>query len=358
VGDDARARDLGIPFDGTPGAWNAITDVPGVLVGHTTLIAGDGERAVRTGITAILANEVIRPVFASTYRLNGDGEMTGSHFIDEKGYLISPILLTGTGSVGTVHEAVLRWSLSSERVDNPIVLPVVAETWDGDLNDLYGLHVSTEHVASALEGAASGPVVEGNVGGGTGMWAHDFKAGIGTSSRVLSKEEGGYTVGVLVQANYGARAELRIAGVPVGREITGYLPELHSEKEEDGSIIIVVATDAPLLPHQLQRIARRIPMGLARCGSFASTYSGDLFLAFSTAEFEEREGDIVLRARYLQDESLDPLFLATIRATEESIVNALVAAETMVGVHGNRIHAIPHNELRGVLRRYNRLEAQ
>lgn len=354
VSEGLRARDLGVPFDGETGPWNAITDVQGVQVGHVTLIEGEGATAVRTGVTAILQDERVRPVFAATYRLNGDGEMTGGHFIDEKGYLISPVLLTGTASVGTVHEAVLRWSLESARADRPIHLAVVAETWDGDLNDLYGLHVRAEHVARALDGARTGPVAEGNVGGGTGMWAHDFKAGIGTSSRVLSEEQGGYTLGVLVQANYGDRAELRIAGVPVGRQITDLMPELNEAQEGDGSIVVVVATDAPLLPHQLKRIARRIPMGLARCGSFASTWSGDLFLAFSTAAIEEREGDPLLHARYLQDADIDPLFLATVRATEEAVVNALVAAETMTGVNGNRVHALPHQRLQEVLRRYGR----
>lgn len=354
--DPVRARDLGIPFDGTPGPWNAITDVAGVLVGHTTLIEGDGEKAVRTGVTAVLPSALVRPVFASTYRLNGDGELTGSHYIDEKGYLISPVLLTGTASVGTVHEAVLRWSQATERTRYPVFLPVVGETWDGDLNDHLGLHVRAEHVTAALEGASSGPVAEGNVGGGTGMWAHDFKAGIGTSSRVLPAEGGGFTVGVLVQANYGDRPELRIAGVPVGRELTDRMPELREEPDGDGSIIVIVATDAPLLPHQLQRVARRVPLALGRLGSYASTHSGDLFLAFSTAPFEEEEGNPVLRAAYLRDESLDAVFRATIRATEEAVVNALVAAETMVGVHGNRVYALPHDELVEVMRRFARIE--
>jgi L-aminopeptidase/D-esterase-like protein len=355
-----RARDLGIPFDGDPGPLDAITDVPGVLVGHATVVAGEGAHAVRTGVTAVKANAGIRPVFAAVHSHNGDGEMTGSHFIAEKGFLLSPVLITNTLSVGTVHEAVVRWSLATDGIE-PVALPVVAETWDGDLNDIYGLHVEARHVFEALNGARGGPVAEGNVGGGTGMICHGFKGGIGTASRVLATEAGGYTVGVLVQANYGARSELRIAGIPVGREIAGFEPEIHEPEgaigyppSGDGSIIVVVATDAPLLPHQLQRVLRRVPMGLARVGSYASTWSGDIFLAFSTAEARDRS-PLESEASYLRDPRLDAVFLATVQAVEEAIVNALVAAETMTGVHGSTVHALPHDQVRAILRRHGRL---
>ena len=366
-----RARDLGIPFDGEPGPLDAITDVPGVLVGHATVVAGEGAHAARTGVTAVLPNRGIRGVFAAVHSHNGDGEMTGSHFIAEKGLLLSPVVITNTISVGTVHEAVVRWSLATEGIE-PVALPVVAETWDGDLNDIYGFHVAARHVFAALDGARGGAVAEGNVGGGTGMICHGFKGGIGTASRVLPASSGGstvppeagFTVGVLVQANYGARGELRIAGIPVGREIEGFEPEIHEPEgaigyppSGDGSIIVVVATDAPLLPHQLQRVLRRVPMGLARAGSYASTWSGDLFVAFSTAEARDRS-EIEAEARYLRDPRLDAVFLATVQAVEEAIVNALVAAETMTGVHGSTVHALPHDQVRAILRRHGRLEGE
>jgi L-aminopeptidase/D-esterase-like protein len=355
-----RARALGIPFDGTPGPLNAVTDVPGVLVGHSTVIAGEGARAVRTGVTAVKANAGVRGVWAAVHSHNGDGELTGSHFIAEKGWLISPVLITNTLSVGTVHEATIRWSLATEGI-GPVALPVVGETWDGDLNDIYGLHVEERHVFEALNGAAGGPVAEGNVGGGTGMVCHGFKGGIGTASRVLPEAAGGFAVGVLVQANYGSRGELRIAGIPVGREIAGLEPAIHEPEgaigyppSGDGSIIVVVATDAPLLPHQLRRVLRRVPMGLARAGSYASTWSGDIFVAFSTVEARDRS-EIESEARYLRDPRLDAVFLATVQAVEEAIVNALVAAETMTGIHGNTVHALPHDQVREILRRHGRL---
>ncbi len=350
-----RARDLGIPFDGTPGPLNAITDVPGVLVGHSTVVAGEGAHVARTGVTAVLPDREVRAVFAAVHSHNGDGELTGSHYIAEKGILFSPVLITNTISVGTVHEATIRWSLATPGIE-PVALPVVAETWDGDLNDIYGFHVEARHVFEALNGARGGPVAEGNVGGGTGMICHRFKGGIGTASRALPPAAGGYTVGVLVQANYGSRRELRIAGIPVGREIAGYEPEIHEAQPpvEDGSIIVVVATDAPLLPHQLARVARRVPMGLARLGSYTSTGSGDIFLAFSTAarrDLSARES----AATYLRDGHIDAVFQATVQAVEEAIVNALVAAETMTGVHGNTVHALPHDQVRAILRRHGRL---
>ena len=350
-----RARDLGIPFDGTPGPLNAIADVPGVLVGHSTVIAGEGARAVRTGVTAVKANAGIRGVWAAVHSHNGDGELTGSHFIAEKGWLISPVLITNTLSVGTVHEATIRWSLATEGIE-PVALPVVGETWDGDLSDIYGFHVAAPHVFAALDGARGGAVAEGNVGGGTGMICHGFKGGIGTASRVLPESAGGFTVGVLVQANYGGRGELRIAGIPVGREIRGLEPEMREIEPVpgDGSIIVAVATDAPLLPHQLQRVLRRVPMGLARVGSYASTWSGDIFLAFSTVEGQDLS-EVEGQARYLRDRRIDAVFLATVQAVEEAVVNALVAAETMTGVHGNTVHALPHDQVREILRRHGRL---
>jgi len=358
-----RARELGIPFDGAPGPLDAITDVDGVLVGHSTVISGEGARAVRTGVTAVKANAGIRGVWAAVHSHNGDGELTGSHFIAEKGYLISPVLITNTLSVGTVHEATIRWSLATEGIE-PVALPVVGETWDGDLNDIYGLHVEARHVFEALDGAAGGPVAEGNVGGGTGMICHGFKGGIGTASRVVPEEDGGFTVGVLVQANYGSRRELRIAGVPVGREIAGLEPAIHEPEDAigyppsgDGSIIVVVATDAPLLPHQLQRVLRRVPMGLARAGSYASTWSGDIFVAFSTVEGRDLTA-IEGAARYLRDRRIDAVFLATVQAVEEAIVNALIAAETMTGIHGNTVHALPHDQVREILRRHGRLAGE
>jgi len=354
-----RARDLGVPFDGIPGALNTITDVPGVLVGHRTLIQGVGDEAARTGVTAVIPSSDLRPVFAAVKRHNGDGELTGSHFIEEKGYFYGPVLLTNTISVGTVHEAVLRWSQSDSLDSYGCCLPVVGETWDGGLNDIFGFHVRPEHVYDALNTASAGPVAEGNVGGGTGMFAHGFKAGIGTSSRVLSEAAGGYVVGVLVQANYGNREEFRVAGVPVGREIADLLPDLSEPLGagdlEDGSVIVVVGTDAPLLPIQLERVAERIAMGLARTGSFSSTYSGDIFLAFSTqilapSDEPSRTVDTLL------DGLIDEVFLATIQATEEAVINAIVAAETMTGFRGNTVYALPHDRLRAVLRRYGRLD--
>jgi L-aminopeptidase/D-esterase-like protein len=265
-------------------------------------------------------------------------------------------LLTNTISVGTVHSAVIRWSLQTPDLDHVINLPVVAETWDGDLNDIYGFHVEETHVFEALNNARGGAVAEGNVGGGTGMTCHWFKGGIGTASRVLPEEAGGFIVGVLVQANHGDRQDFRVAGIPVGREIEGLLPEITEPLDGDGSIIVVVATDAPMLPHQLQRVARRISMGLARNGSYASSYSGDIFLAFSTGAYDDEASTIDIATRYLQDQHIDAVFRATVQATEEAIINAMVAAETMVGVNGNKVHALPHDELRAILRRYNRLQ--
>jgi L-aminopeptidase/D-esterase-like protein len=355
-----RARDLGVPFDGTPGRLNAITDVAGVEVGHATLIAGEGKLVVgkgpvRTGVTAILprGRKSLEPVFASWFSLNGNGEMTGTTWIDESGLLDGPVLLTNTHSVGVVRDAVVEWQVRR----NPSLswtLPVVAETYDGFLNDINGMHVKKEHVFTALDGAKGGPVAEGSVGGGTGMRVHRFKGGIGTASRKLPAEQGDYHVGVLVQANYGQREQLRIAGVPVGKEITDLMPEDPADKK-GGSIIIVVATDAPLLPHQLRALAKRAAMGLARTGSVAEHSSGDIFLAFSTAERGAVGTDKVHTVRMLPNDRLTPLFNATVEATEEAIVNAMIAAEDMTGINGRKVYALPHERLRQVLKKYGRL---
>ena len=363
-----RARDLGIPFEGTPGPFNAITDVKGVEVGYTTLIAGDGKLVVgrgpvRTGVTAILprGKHAHGRVFAAWYSLNGNGEMTGTTWVEESGCLGTPILITNTHSVGVVRDAVLAWQLrrgAGADYSGDLSLPVVAETWDGFLNDINGFHVHPEHVIAALEGAASGRIAEGNVGGGTGMIVHRFKGGTGTSSRVLDPAEGGYTLGVLVQANYGRRDAMRIAGVPVGQELTELMPRRGMPDAGPGSIIVVVATDAPLLPHQLKRLVRRVPMGIAATGGQGENSSGDIFLAFSTANPEAAKTDGTAQLTMLPNERINPLLAAVIHATEEAIVNALVAAETMTGIDGNTVYAIPHDRLKEILRKYNRLVAR
>ena len=355
-----RARDLGIPFNGTPGKLNAITDVAGVSVGYSTRIEDlPGGKAVRTGVTAVLPRgqgSVDNPVFAGIFSLNGNGEMTGSHWVRESGFLEGPVLLTNTHSVGVVRDAAIAWRVRQGKPDASGYwwsLPVVAETWDGELNDINGFHVRAVDVDHALESAAGGAIAEGNVGGGTGMSCHEFKCGTGTASRLAKVEgEGEFRVGVLVQANYGRRSELRVAGVPVGKE----LPTPAPEKDKDsGSIVIVVATDAPLLPMQLERLARRATMGLARNGSYAGNGSGDLFIAFSTANPQAGQAKASTGLRMLGNDQLDPLFLATADATEEAIINALVAAQGMSGHEGSRVEAIDHAALQGVLRRYGRL---
>jgi D-aminopeptidase len=362
-----RARDLGIPFDGTPGPFNAITDIKGVTVGQHTLISGEGKLVVgqgpiRTGVTAILPRgKSYDPVFSGWYALNGNGEMTGTTWVEESGLLEGPVMITNTHSVGVVRDAVIKWqyqnNLFDPLPDDPDVfwsLPVVAETYDGDLNDINGFHVTEEHTMLALESARSGAVDEGNVGGGTGMSCHQFKCGTGTSSRQLVVGGGSYTVGVLVQANYGIRDTLTIAGVPVGKEITDLMPEYHSQNQEYGSIIVVVATDAPLLPHQLKRLARRVPMGIAKVGGYAGNGSGDIFIAFSTANPGVGARTGIQKADMLPNDQMSPLFLATIQATEEAIVNALAAARTMTGINGNTKHAIPHDRLQQAMKKYNR----
>ena len=357
-----RARALGIPFDGTPGPLNAITDVPGVAVGHTTLIEGS---SVRTGVTAILPagrQGALARLPGAFFSLNGNGEMTGSHWLEESGLLEGPVMLTNTHSVGVVRDATVGWlhqqaqqaAEAQPGSRSHFYLPVVAETYDGALNDINGHHVQARHAHAALDQARSGPVAEGSVGGGTGMITHKWKAGIGTSSRVVSILGQAYSVGVLVQSNYGERQQLTIAGVPVGREITHSLPGVQAEK--DGSIIACIATDAPLLSHQCKRLARRASMGLARLGSVALHSSGDIFLAFSTQPASRTAGGLALWQALPHGPAIDPLFQATVEAMEEAIVNAMVAADTMRGLNGTVVHALPHDELRAVLARYGRLK--
>lgn len=379
-----RARDLGIPFEGEPGPLNAITDVSGLEVGHVTLISGAGKLEVgrgpvRTGVTAILPRGKALgapPVFAGVYSLNGNGEMTGTAWIEESGFLEGPIILTNTHSVGVARDAVIAWSnrrTPAGQAVAPWSLPVVAETWDGWLSDINGFHVKPEHVFNALDAARPGPVVEGGVGGGTGMVSYEFKGGIGTSSRRLSGEMGGFTVGVLVQANHGVRRQLTIAGVPVGREIGGGTRRFAGTNPHDlagvsvgevGSVIIILATDAPLLPHQLKRLARRAALGLARTGAVSGNGSGDLFLAFSTANArganrESGSGELSFRASEFQalpNGSMSPLFESTIEATEEAIINALVAGETMRGRDDHVAEGLPHSRVQEILRTFRRLE--
>jgi D-aminopeptidase len=356
-----RARDLGVPFDGTPGPYNAITDVKGVEVGHTTLISGSGKLVVgqgpvRTGVTAVLprGKDSTDPVFGAWFTLNGNGEMTGTTWLEDSGFLDGPVMITNTHSVGVVRDAVIAWRVKKAPPDQngyDWSLPVVAETYDGDLNDINGFHVKPEHAWHALDTAHSGPVEEGNVGGGTGMVCNEFKGGIGTASRLVDAKYGGYTVGVLVQCNYGWRSQLRIAGVPVGREL-----QEHKVRDNDvGSIIIVVATDAPLIPTQLKRLVRRASLGLGRNGSFSGDGSGDIFVAFSTANPEAAKSKGIRQLSMLPNENLNPLFLATVQATEEAVINAMVAAKTMKGINDFEVIALPHDGLREVLRKYNRL---
>jgi D-aminopeptidase len=359
-----RARDLGVPFDGTPGANNAITDVKGVEVGHTTLISGEGKLVVgkgpvRTGVTAIhprgkSSNDA---VFAAWFTLNGNGEMTGTTWVDDSGFLNGPVMITNTHSVGVVRDAVIAWKVKQGSPDMEGYwwsLPVVAETWDGYLNDINGFHVHPEDAWHALDTAHSGPVEEGSVGGGTGMICNEFKGGIGTSSRIVETKEGRFTLGVLVQCNYGAREQLRIAGINVGREI----PEHTVFKDDVGSIIVVVATDAPLIPTQLKRVAKKVSLGLGRDGSYSGDGSGDIFIAFSTANPGAVSPKGLHALTMMPNDSLDPIFLATVQATEEAVVNAMVAAETMKGIDDHEVIALPHDRLREVLRKYNRLKEQ
>ncbi|MGD9597028.1 MAG: P1 family peptidase [Steroidobacteraceae bacterium] len=361
---EPRARDLGVPFEGTPGPLNAITDVSGVTVGQVTLVEDlDSGRAVRTGVTAILprgAATAGTPVFGGWFALNGNGEMTGTTWLEESGQLEGPVMITNTHSVGVVRDAVVAWRVRAGGADASGYwwsLPVVAETWDGYLNDINGFHVRAEHAIRAIETARGGVVAEGNAGGGTGMICHEFKCGIGTASRRVAIRGRDYVLGVLVQSNYGRRDSLRIAGVPVGRHLRQH--RVYSDGGpggETGSIIIVVATDAPLLPHQLKRLARRAPLGVARMGGTAGNGSGDIFVAFSTANAAALAGATLAQAEFVGNDALDPLFDATVQASEEAITNALVAAHDMRGQDGRHAEALPHADLIRLLKRYGRYE--
>ena len=364
-----RARDLGIPLEGTPGSYNAITDVEGVEVGLVTLIEGEGnlkvgQGPVRTGVTAILPRgKKYDPVFAAWYSLNGNGEMTGTTWVEESGFLEGPVMITNTHSVGVVRDAVVAWQYAHKFFD-PLgnqpdlfwALPVVAETYDGVLNDINGFHVKAEHAKQALDSAQSGAVAEGGVGGGTGMICHGFKGGTGTASRIVQMGDASYTLGVLVQANYGRRSALTVAGVPVGEEITDLMPKVTFGMPDNGtgSIIVVVATDAPLLPHQLKRLAQRVPIGLGQVGGYGENSSGDIFIAFSTANPGAAHREDTQTLTMLPNDQINPLFYATAQATEEAILNALVAAETMTGFNGNTAYELPHDRLKELLKKYNR----
>lgn len=365
----SRARDLGIPFTGIPGKFNAITDVKGVEVGYSTIISGQGKNVlgkgpVRTGVTAILPRgHHNNPVFANWYSLNGNGEMTGTTWITESGFLETPIMITNSNSVGIVRETVLKWFIKTNwfKEDYWFAYPVVAETYDGMLNDIYGFHVKEEHVYEALNTAKSGPVQEGNIGGGTGMMCLGFKGGTGTSSRVVKIGDSTYTVGVLVQSNFGAKQNLTIAGVPVGKELKDTMNyEIKSppasRKPGDGSIIVVVATDAPLLPHQLKRLAARVALGVGIVGGHGENGSGDIFIAFSTANPTAFKRNGLTKVEQLPNDLMDPLFGATIQSVEESVINAMVAAETMEGVNGNKAYGLPHDLVIDALKKYNRIK--
>lgn len=358
----ARARAIGVRFDGTPGPYNAITDVAGVEVGYSTIIRGDGplvvgEGPVRTGVTAILPRGragVTVPVFAGCFSLNGNGELTGTIWIEEAGRCEGPITLTNTHSCGLARDATIRWTVNNvPGFADAWGLPVAGETYDGYLNDINGFHVTEAHVFEAIDGARGGAVEEGSVGGGTGMTCYEFKAGSGSASRTVDHDGLTFTVGSFVQANFGAREELVIAGAPVGRHLT----EGTYRSRGEGSIIAVIATDAPLLPHQLKRLARRIALGVGRSGSIARHGSGDIFLAFSTANAEACGADKgVASAHFVPNHRLDPLFAAVVQATDEAILNSMIANETMTGRDGHTVLALPHDELRAVLERYNRLD--
>jgi len=364
-----RARDIGIPFDGIPGKFNAITDVAGVEVGYSTIISGSGKNflgkgPVRTGVTAILPRgRNNNPVFANWYSLNGNGEMTGTTWVSESGFLETPIMITNTNSVGVVRDAVLKWFVDKHwyKEDFWYTYPVVAETYDGFLNDIYGFHVKESNAFEALNTAASGLLKEGNVGGGTGMMCLGFKGGTGTSSRVVKIKDSTYTVGVLVQSNFGGKRNLKIAGVPVGFELKDTLNyEFKAapsyRQEGDGSIIVVVATDAPLLPHQLKRIAARVPLGIGIVGGRGENGSGDIFIAFSTANKTAFQRDKFSDIVELPNDLINPLFEATVQAVEEAIINAMVAAETMEGINGNKAYALPHKMVIDILKKYNRIK--
>jgi D-aminopeptidase len=363
-----RARDLGIPFEGTPGKFNAITDVPGVEVGYTTLISGEGKLEVgkgpvRTGVTAILPRghaSLNDPVYAGFFSLNGNGEMTGTAWVDESGFLEGPIIITNTHSVGVARDAVIAWRVKHGAADKTGYwwsLPVVAETWDGWLNDINGFHVKPEDVWHALDSGHGGAVEEGSVGGGTGMICYEFKGGNGTASRKIDIRSQGagkdgaeqsFVVGVFLQANFGRRAQLTIAGIPVGRGIPGDV-----YKQESGSCIAVVATDAPLLPNQLKRLARRVSLGLARTGAVSGNGSGDLFIGFSTANPNVAGPDQITHSvTTIPNDLMDPIFTGVVQATEEAVVNALVDNHSMIGRDNHRVEALPHDRLRELMKRF------
>jgi D-aminopeptidase len=365
-GSRVRARDLGITI-GTfaPGPLNAITDVAGVLVGHTTIVRGEGplrvgEGPVRTGVTAVLPRRDVwfQGVYAATHTLNGDGEMTGIHWIRDMETLVHPILITNTGSVGAVHDAAVRYMTERHPKRSWATLPVVAETWDGTLSDVRGRHVQYEHVAAAIDSAAGGPVAEGNVGGGTGMVCFRFKCGIGTSSRVLEAGQGGFTIGVLVQANYGGRDQLRVDGVPVGRDIPDLMPGVVEEAggfPREGSIIVVVGTDAPLSSRQLERVARRAALGIARTGGTSGNTSGDIILAFSTANVMPlNDPPREFTQRILATDYVEPIFRAVVDAAEEAILNALLKGATMRGADDRVVHELPYDRLAAIMRQHGR----
>ena len=359
---DERARELGIPFGGTTGKWNSITDVPGVEVGYSTIIRGNGkwkigEGPVRTGVTIVLPRGKTEGAYnVGHFVFNGDGEMTGIPYMSDYGRARGAIGITNTNSVGVVRDAIGEWNYrkfaSKSPMDFSFGLPIVAETWDGGLNDINGYHVKREHVFEAINGATSGPVAEGNVGGGTGMTCYWFKGGTGTSSRVVRIGTKEYTVGVLVQANFGRREDLVIAGVPVGKEITEL--DMVEGPQQDGSIIIVIATDAPLTSSQLNLVARRATLGMGRTGTIGDSRSGDIFLAFSTSTGAYDSATEIITAGWLSTSGLSKVFRATVEATEEAIINALVAGKDMEGVNGNKAFGIPHDRLRAVMKKYNR----
>lgn len=360
----SRARDLGIPFDGKPGKYNNITDVPGVEVGYTTLIEGEGalevgKGPIRTGVTVILPHgKKNSRVPAGLFSFNGDGELTGSHSINDYGFIPGAAIgITNTNSVGVVHDAIGEWQyqkFSDKRMEDfTFGLPVVGETWDGGFNDIYGFHVRKEHVFEALDNAKSGVIEEGNVGGGTGTWLYGFKGGTGTASRVIKIDSTNYTVGVLVQANFGNREDLLIAGVPVGKEISDLQP-VFKDPRADGSLIVIVATDAPLLPNHLRQVAKMVSLGMSRTGSFGGNGSGDIFLAFSTVSPTYNVNYSEMSWKVIPKWYLDPIFQATVQATEEAIINALIAAETMSGANGNIMYECPEERLIEILKKYNR----
>ena len=372
-GQKPRARDLGVPFLGITGDFNSITDVKGVEVGYSTMISGKGENivgkeAIRTGVTAIFPRgkaKKFSPVYANWYSLNGNGEMTGTTWVTESGFLETPIMITNTNSVGVVRDAVLKWYVDTDWYSGEdwwYTYPVVAETYDGFLNDIYGFHVREENVLEAIENSSSGKIAEGNVGGGTGMMCLGFKGGTGTSSRIFKIKNSNYTVGAIVQSNFGAKRNLSIAGVPVGIELKDTLnyvfnaPPKSRRQEGDGSIIVIIATDVPLLPHQLKRIAQRIPLGVGIVGGRGSNGSGDIFLAFSTANESAFNRDETVTVESIPNDQLTPVFEATVQAVEEAIINAMVAAETMEGINGNKAYALPHKLLIETLKKYNRIK--